>query len=437
MRSCYILAVILTSSALARGDDWPQWMGPKRDNVWREEGILEKFPKDGLKKVWSFPLAGGYSGPAVVGDRVYITDYVKKEGTTNEGNFERKPTSGTERVFCVDAKTGKEIWKHEYEVKYAISYPAGPRCTPTVDGDKVYTLGAEGNLICFDAAKGTVIWQKELKVEYKTKTALWGYAAHPLIDGNNLITLAGGEGSHVVALDKNTGKEVWKSQSAEEQGYVPPSIITAGGVRQLLIVAPTAIRALDPATGKRLWATDYTSDNGCVVMTPIVSGDYLYFGGYNNKNILLKLDKDKPGVTVEWKDKNKHGIAAVNTQPFLQDSIIYGFDDSGKMFAVDIPSGKRLWESTELVDGGAEKASASATAFIVKNGDRFFFFTEKGDLVIGNLTKEKYVEIDRTKVIEPTGKAWNRKVAWSMPAFAGKKMYVRNDKELICVDLAK
>ncbi len=429
-----ILTALFMTAGL-RADDWPQWMGPKRDNIWREEGVVEKFPEGGPKKLWSAPLSGGYAGPAVVGDRVFVTDYVKKEGDTDEGNFERKPTSGTERVFCLDAKSGEEIWKYEYAVKYAISYPSGPRTTPTVDGQIVYTLGAEGNLTALNAKDGKVVWTKELKDVYKTKSALWGYAAHPLIDGKKLITLAGGEGSHVIALDKMTGEEIWKSQSQKEQGYSPPTIIQAGGTRQLIVPGPTAIRSLDPETGKRYWSEAYDATSGSVIMTPLLYKDFLYFGGYQAKNILLKLDSTKPAATVEWKDKLKAGISAVNVQPFLQEGTLYGFHDDGNMYAMDVPTGKRLWESTDLVGGDAK---GSETAFLVKNGDRFFCFTEKGDLVICKLTKEKYEEIDRAKgIVAATNTAFGRKVVWCAPAFANKRMYVRNDKEIACFDLAK
>ena len=115
--------VFMTTSLFA--DDWPQWMGPKRDNVWRDEGILEAFPDDGPRVVWRVPVAGGYSGPAVADGRVYLTDYVTKENVKVD-NFDRKQFSGTERVLCLDEATGKEIWKHEYPVRYRISYPAGP-----------------------------------------------------------------------------------------------------------------------------------------------------------------------------------------------------------------------------------------------------------------------------------------------------------------------
>ena len=436
MNARLALAATLLAAPLAVADDWPHWMGPKRDNVWNETGILDKFPKDGPKKLWSFPVAGGYAGPAVVGEHVYVTDYLTKD-KVDEGNWNLKEQTGLERVFCVNAKTGKEVWKLEYPVTYKVSYPAGPRCTPVVDGDKVYTLGAMGDLYCLNAKTGKEVWKKQLKDEYKAKVAIWGYAAHPLIDGDNLITIGGGEGSHVVALNKATGQEVWKAETPPQDGfgYVPPSIIEAGGKRQLILISPLALKGLNPATGEVYWSQKYGATSGSVIMTPIVFGDYLYFGGYSKKNILLKLDKTKPAATTEWKDKKDHGVSAVNVQPFLQDGVVYGFDDSGIMYAVELPSGKRLWESTDVVGG---EAKGSETAFIVKNGDRFFFFTEKGDLVIGKLDKTGYTEIDRAKgLLEPTGVAFGRKVVWCQPAFADKKMFVRNDKELVTFDLAK
>ncbi|QEL13680.1 PQQ-binding-like beta-propeller repeat protein [Limnoglobus roseus] len=438
------LALVLLTAAVGRADDWPNWMGPKHDNVWRETGLIEKFPEGGPKVLWRTPVGGGYAGPAVSKGKVYVTDYVSKDLTEEQrvgGNFERKGSTGTERVHCLDEATGKPVWKspYEYPVKYAISYPAGPRCTPTVHDGKVYTLGAEGHLACLDAETGAKVWAKELKDEYKTKSALWGYASHPFIDGQKLITLAGGDGSHVVAFDKNTGKEIWRSQSQPEQdgqGYAPVTIIDAGGGRQLIVAGPKALRSLDPETGKRNWSRPYDATNGATIMTPVVSGEYLYFGGYNHKNLLLKLKKnpaDEPEVV--WQDKKNAGVSPVNVQPFLQDGVLYGYDDSGDMYGVELPSGKRLWKGMGPV--GGEQAKGSETAFIVKTGDRFVFFAETGHLVFGKLTPQGYEEIDRAKVIEQTGGAFGRKVVWSMPAFANKHAYIRNDKEIICVDLAK
>jgi len=431
------LVFVLTVAPLAaRGDDWPQWMGPKRDNVWREDGIIDSFADGKAKIAWRVPINGGFAGPAVASGKVYVMDRVLARGAVNPENpFDTKnKIASTERILCLDAKTGQQIWKHEYDCPYQISYPAGPRCTPLVHEGKVYTLGAMGNLSCLEADSGKVIWEKDLKKEYNTKPALWGYAAHPLIDGKKLITLAGGSGSHVVAIDKETGKEIWKAGQQPEQGYSPVLITEAGGKRQMIVCGIKTIYSVNPETGEKYWETPFVVDNGCIVMTPVRFGDHLFIGGYNAKSMVLKLTPDKPGVEVVWKNQKEHGVSPINVQPFLQDGVLYGYDDSGMLYAVELPSGKRLWEGGGPIAGDPK---GSETAFMVKNGDRFFFYAETGHLVIGKLTPKGYEEISRAKVLDQTGTAWGRKVAWCPPAYAGTKAFIRNDKEIICVDLAK
>ena len=143
-------------------EDWPQWLGPNRDGVWNETGIIDNFPPNGPKVVWRAPIAGGYAGPAVANGKVYVSDYLTKADVTKE-TFERTDSKGQERVQCFSADKGELLWHHEYDCKYTISYPAGPRATPTVADGKVYTLGAEGNFLCLDAAKGAVLWSKDFK----------------------------------------------------------------------------------------------------------------------------------------------------------------------------------------------------------------------------------------------------------------------------------
>jgi outer membrane protein assembly factor BamB len=431
-----LVLFILLFPTLGRGDDWPQWMGPKRDNVWRETGLLDKFPAGGPRVVWRVAVAGGYTGPAVADGRVFVTDYVTEDNVKVD-NFDRNEFTGIERVWCLDEATGKENWHHEYPVKYTMSYPAGPRTTPNIDDDKVYTLGGEGNLICFQVETGDVVWKKDLPKEYGTKTALWGYASHPLIDGNKLICLAGGAGTHVVALDKESGREIWRSSSAPEQGYSPPTIIDVAGKRQLLLVRPSAFSAVNPETGEEYWSVPYEATSGSVIMSPVRWGQNVYVGGYSNKSLLVSLGEDRPAAEIEWRDKPQHGISPVNVQPFVNDGVMYGFDQNGRMYGVELPSGKRLWETTEPV---SKRPVYSGTAFIVRQGDagdRYWMFTENGDLIIANLTPKGYEEIDRTHLIEPTNTAFGRDVVWCMPAFANRRMYVRNDDECICVDLAK
>lgn len=430
-----ITLLLLTLGLAARplpADDWPQWMGPQRDNVWRETGLVDKFPENGPPVLWRAPVASGYAGPAVAGGRVFVTDYVSDD-ELKIGNFQRKEVNGTERVLCLEESSGKLIWKHEIEVTYAISYPSGPRCTPLVSGDRVYTLGAEGHLFCFDVNSGKVIWKHHLPAKYNTKAALWGYAAHPLLDGDNLICLAGGAGSHVVAFNKDTGEEAWKALTSPEQGYSPPTILQAGGRRELVLLRPDAVTAIDPSDGKQLWTTPYQASNGSIIMSPLKWKQYLYAAGYSDRSLLLKVDDEKPAVEVVWRDKKGAAISPVNVQPILDGNVLYGFDQGGVLCAVKLPEGERLWDTPAPV---SERKIQSATAFIYRQGDRYWLFNEKGEIVLARLTPEGYTELGRVKVIEPTNRAFGRPVVWSPPALANRRVYLRNDKEIICVDVA-
>jgi len=426
-----LLLLVVTSVAVV-ADDWPQWMGPERDNVWRESGVVNKFPDGGPKILWRTLIAGGFAGPAVAAGKVFVADYVTRDNV-RIANFDRKEFTGTERVLCLDQTSGQILWQREYAVSYTISYPSGPRCTPTVDGNRVYTLGAEGHLFCFDILTGNVVWQKNLKNEYGTKTPLWGYAAHPLIDGDKLLTLAGGTGSHAVALNKFTGEEIWRTGTSPQLGYSPPTIIQHAGVRQLLLLRPNAVTSVDPETGREYWSVPYKASSGSMIMSPVVAGEYLYVAGFNKQSLMIRMASDKPAATEVWRGK-KNIICPVNVQPFLLDDVLYGFDQKGVMRAIRLPDGERLWETTDVL---GQRPTDSATAFLVQHEDRFWLFNELGELIIARLSPQGFEEIDRAKVIEPSNVAYGRDIVWSMPAFANQHAYIRNDNEIICVDLAE
>ena len=212
--------VLSVSIGICRADDWPQWLGPQRDSVWRETGIVEQFPAGGPAVKWRAPVAGGYAGPAVADGRVYVTDYASSGDRTPDPNS-RSKLQGQERVWCLSAADGRVLWKHEYDCAYEISFPAGPRATPTVDGDRVYTLGAQGDLFCLKTADGSVVWSRNFQRDYQATTPIWGYCGHPLVDGGKLFCVVGGADSIAVAFDKQTGKELWRALSAKEQALLP------------------------------------------------------------------------------------------------------------------------------------------------------------------------------------------------------------------------
>ena len=446
--ACFALALL---GPPARADDWPQWMGPTRDGAWAETGVARTLPKGGPKRLWAAPVSAGYSGPAVADGKVYVTDRVLAIGAKNPDDpFDTKQkVNSTERVLCFDAKTGDQLWKHEYPCVYQISYPAGPRCTPTVSGGKVYALGAMGDLHCLDAKTGKVVWAKNFPKDYGAKVPTWGFCGHPLAYKNLLICTVGGENAVAVAFDAETGAEKWKALNARDLGYSPPTLVRAGGGDQVVVWHGQAINGLDPLTGKVHWTVPLEPLYGMSIMAPRQAGDRLFAAGIGGAGVVLKLDKDKPAVSVVWQDAadkdmtragKARGLYPVNMTPFIDGGTVYGVDQPGMLRAVELETGKKLWFAHKPVIGRVEaeeyKGAGSGTAFVVKSGDRYFLFAETGDLVIAKLSPKEYEEVSRAKLVEPTGAAFGRRVVWAHPAFANKCVYARNDKELVCFSLA-
>jgi outer membrane protein assembly factor BamB len=436
--------VFLFTALPAFAIDWPEWLGNNRDGVWRETGLLRKFPEGGPKVLWRTPLGSGYSGPAVADGRVYVID----RQLTPDVKPKRQPsgrveTAGTERVICLDAATGKQIWIHEYDCPYSMSYPSGPRNTPLVRDGRVYVLGAMGHLKCLNANDGSVRWEKNLPKQYKCEAPVWGYASHPLLDGDLLYCLIGGEGSAVVAFNKDTGNEVWKALDTEEVGYSPPVIIDTAGRRQLIIWLSETINALDPATGAKLWSQDYPPEGtptrpAPTIIVPRMMGDLLFIATYYHGPMMLKLASDKPAAEVLWKDKTKslrkpEGLHCLMATPILRDGHIYGICANGELRCCVAATGEQLWETYAPVGG---KKTDCGTVFIIPNGDRYVMFNDSGELILAQMSPSGYTEIDRAKIIDPVEPARNRMIVWSHPAFANKCVYVRNNKEIVCVSLA-
>jgi len=446
MRSLRPSAPLLLAAALAaalhpvlRADDWPQWRGPNRDGVWREDGIRAALPPGGIAPAWRVTVGGGYGGPAVAGGRVYLMDYVT-DGVVANDPSQRTELSGKERVLCLDAATGKTLWTFAYDCPYAISYACGPRCTPTVVDGKIYCLGAEGHLHCLDA-DGTLLWKRHFPTEYATQTPIWGYAGHPLVEGDLVVCMVGGAGSAAVAFDRHTGKEVWRALTASEPGYAPPSILEQAGARRILTWDADTIAALDPATGKPAWAVPLKPGYGMSIMAPQVAessaGRVLFASGIGNIGALFRFAADGAGAPEPvWRNRAKASIASANSTPTILGDVLYGCDcETGFLTAVDLGTGDRLWETGVPTLGS--RRGRHGTAFLVRqgDGDRFWLFSETGDLVLARLTPEAYEELGRIHLLDPTGECFGREVVWSHPAFARRAVFARNDRELVCVPL--
>ncbi len=437
--------VCLFCASYSYADDWPQWLGPNRDGVWKEEGLLETFPKDGPKVLWKKPINPGYSGPAILGDRIVTMDRIAKAPDPKAEKGSGLP--GTDRVVCLDFKTGDTLWTHEYETTYQkVDRPMGPRTTPTIEGDKVYTLGTMGELFCLNLKDGKPIWSKNFKKDYSATPPVWGHSAHLLIEKDLLIALVGGgEGQAVVAFDKATGQEKWKALTSSDVGYAAPVMAEAGGVRQLIVWLSDALAGLNPTTGEVYWRHPHPEKGKMqqkptvTIVTPKVVGDRVYISSAYDGMLAVKLNKEKPTAEIEWREEV--GKKGADPLRFLMTSIIakeghlYGIvADNGEVICADAKTGKAAWKSQDLFGG---KDALFGSAFWVENGERVFCFTDAGDLAILKLTPKKYEELGRVLVMDPIGADRGRKVIWSHPAFAQKSMVFRNEKEIVCLSLAK
>jgi outer membrane protein assembly factor BamB len=426
------LTVALCILIPAIAGDWPEWRGKGRTGTWNESGILDKFPEKGLTASWRTPIHAGFAGPAVAAGRVFVTDFEPTAGL-----------KGTERALCLDEKTGKIIWTRAWDVNYGkISYPIGPRATPTVDGDRVYIVGATGTLLCLRTQTGEVVWQKDYAKDYGMQMPIWGITSAALIDGDRLIAIVGGQpDAKVMAFDKMNGKEIWRAlPSDSEQGYCQPVIFEVGGIRQLIIWHPTAVASLDPETGKVRWQQPFRINMGMTLATPVLGGSRLLVSSFYNGSMLLELAGD--GAKVLWKGKseseiNTDGLHAVINTPVIEGDYIYGICSYGQFRCLSLKTGERVWETMEVTKEKARWASG----LIVRQGDRYFINNDRGELIIAKLSPEGYQEISRTQLIKPTTNSGNRRelgaVNWSQPAYANRHIIARNDEEIISVSLEK
>ncbi len=415
-------------------DDWPEFRGKGRLGVWTETGILETFPEDGLEVRWRVPIKRGFSGPAVADGRVFVTDFERMQGL-----------DGIERLVCLDETTGELLWSQGWEASYAgISWDEGPRATPTVDGDRVYALGATGILTALRVETGEILWRTRFIEDYGADVPMWGFSSAPVIDGDRVITIVGGEpDAKVVAFDKMTGVEVWRALSSVESGpgVGQPIIIEAGGVRQLIIWHPAAVSSLNPATGELHWEQPFQVGSDMTVATPVRRGSDLFVSTFYSGPMMLALNNDRPVAELRWQGSSQSeiltdGLHAVIGTPIIQGEYIYGFGSYGQLRCLVAATGERVWETQDATGERGRWVSA----FIVRQGERVFINNDRGDLIIARLSPEGYEEISRTTLITPTSRPGNRReltyVNWSHPAYANRHIYARNDEEIISASLA-
>ena len=413
---------LLVASVAA--EDWPQWRGPTRDGVWTETGLVEKFASDKLEPKWRAPIGSGYSGPTVAKGKVYLMDRLTKP-------------EEVERILCLEEQTGKPLWTEQYPTRYGgVGYPAGPRASVTVHDGRAYAIGTTGRIHCLEAESGKILWEKDLEKLYNIQMPNWGIAGSPFIVDNLVVLHIGGKGKCILALDRITGEEKWTAL-AERAQYTTPVLVQQGGQPVIVVWTGDSVSGLAPADGKVLWRYEWRAHKMPIgVATPVADKDQIFFTSFYDGSLMLKLAQDKPAVEKVWQIVGQNEIEtdalqSIISTPVVADGHVYGVDSYGQLRGLDGTTGKRLWENLTAVP----KARWSTIHF-VKNGDKYWLFNERGELIIAQLRPPA-----TPKSAGP--RCWSRR--WTSfasrrrllepPGIANKCIFARNDKELVCASL--
>lgn len=400
----FVIAVLTALPAVAQSTkpvDWPQFRGPNRDGISTETGLLKTWPASGPKVVWKRLLGSGFSGLTIADGRLF-TQFGKGKD---------------EFAIALDAATGKEVWRVLTDANRKDGMGDGPRSTPTVDGERVFVISARGKLHALEKATGKTLWSVDLVQQYGAQIPQWGVSASPLIDGDQLIFNAGGRSGHaVIALDKKNGKLLWHS-GTDVPGYSMPILIEAGGVRQVIVFSGTRVLGLAPTDGKILWEEDWQTSYDVNAATPIfLPPDRLFIAsGYDTGGAVFQLGAAGGKVTVKdvWRSRDMKNQFSSSVH---LDGTIYGFNNKN-LQAIDAANGKVLWRKSGLGHGSL----LAADGHLIVLGDN-------GKLVLAEANPTAYVEKAAAQPL--TGKHW------TVPTLYGGKLYVRNESELVCLDVA-
>ena len=378
--------------------EWHQWRGPRRDGVSRETGLLTHWPEEGLPVLWKVPGGDGFSSLAISEERVYTL--VDRDNT--------------EWVLCLDADTGKELWKVRSDEPYS-EYQGGngPRATPTVDGSRVYTLGANGALLCLNKETGEVLWRRNILSDFGADNLHWGTSTSPLVEDEMLLVNVGAPSASVVAFDKHTGDVLWKSLD-DIAGYSSPIAITVDGVRDIVFFCGKAILGVSPKDGKLHWRQEWKTLSDMNIATPIFSDPFLFVAsGRGTGSGVLRLSREGDGVQAE----------VVWTAPIMQNHFnscvllgdyVYGFDNT-VLKCIRLKDGSVMWADRSVGKG----------SLIYAQG-HLFIMGERGVIGVAEATPDAYREHGRMEVL-----AYK---SWTPPALSGGRLYIRDQQHIACLD---
>jgi outer membrane protein assembly factor BamB len=406
---CTLLLTLTLAAPLATAADWPQWRGPQRDGRSEESGLLESWPEGGPPRLWMFTDCGvGYSGPAVVGGRLY----------TMGGR------DGFEQLICLDANTGNELWAAQLGPQFENNWGDGPRSTPTVDGNMIYAFAADGNLVCVRAGDGEIVWTTAMQ-DLGGKVPFWGYSESPLVYQAMVLCTPGGEQGTIAALDRQSGRVLWQSKDITDDAHYSSIVLMklAGKMTGVQLLEKQLL-GFDLADGALLWSIPWPG-SVAVVPTPIVRGNQVYAtSGYGAGCKLLSID-DQKQVEILYENKrmvNQHGGA------ILVDDHVYGYSDGKGWTCQEFATGDKAWHEKRALGKGA-----------IGYADGHFYCLEQneGDVVLIDASPAGWQEQGRFTLQPQTELRKDRGKIWTQPVISGGHLYLRDQNLLYCFDVSR
>lgn len=397
---------------------WAQFHGPARDSICREEGLLRAWPEGGPELLWTLKgLGRGYSTVSIAGGTIFTMG--DRAVGTEEAQF----------VFAFDLETREELWATRVGPSHK---DGGPRCTPTIDGDRLYAVGTDGDLVCLDAATGNVRWRKSFVDEFEGKfMAVWKFSESPLVDGDRLICTPGGPEATMAALDKKTGEVIWKcaipdlgKKGADGAGYSSAVVADICGVRQYVQMVGRGVIGVEAATGRFLWGYNRVANNVANITSPAVHGDYVFATtAYNTGSALLKINRDGRAFRadevyfIHSRDFQNHHGGIV-----LLDGYVYGGHGAnrGDPACIDLATGEVVWK---------ERAPVRGSAAVLYADGHLVFRYDRGEVLLIEASPEGLKIKGRFEAPAAEGPAWPH------PVIHGGKLYLRHDNLLLCYNV--
>ncbi|HBI42624.1 MAG TPA: hypothetical protein DDY78_07160 [Planctomycetales bacterium] len=403
------LLFLVLCTATVSAADWPQWLGPNRDCSSPEIVVPWKAP---LKVLWHKPVGDGHSSPVVAAGKVFLHTKVADKDK--------------EEISAYDAKTGELLWHTAYDRPSFFSvFGVGPQATPAVADGRVYTYGVTGILGCFDAADGKERWRIDALKELKAKNLFFGAACSPLVDDGKVYVAVGGGGASVVAFKTDDGEVAWKNLDAPAS-YSSPILFGKDKDRQLLFLTGAGLASLNPANGKVFWqfpVKDEANENSA---TPVHTGDTLLASTVNFGGVALKLEttEGKPAATKAWKNPDltcyfSTPVAVGSEQIYMVTGQFGLLAATSTLRCVETKTGRELWKK--------EKVGKYHAALLRTGDDKLLMLDDFGNLTLLDPDPKEYKELSRSKVCGAT---------WAHPALSDGRVYLRDDKELICVEVS-